>query len=128
MTATKIMKRVLLYILIALGFLAACSLFVAVSIYTGHTHGLPVGWFGLVGFTPLVFWAVIKSLRNHWKRRGFWFAVSALLVVHLLAFVGILLRYPQWPLLWFIPVSFAEAGLFVIVLGKLFNGGDRSAV
>jgi hypothetical protein len=117
-------SRFLLYIAIALGVLAICALLVAIAIYTGHTRRLPVGWFGLVGFTPLIFWTVIKSLRRCWKRAGFWFAVAALLALHLLAFVATLLRYPQWPLLWFVPVSMVEAGLFVMILGKLFNDTD----
>ncbi len=114
-----------MYLAIALGVLILCALLVAVSIYTGHTRETPVGWLGLAGFTPVIFWAVLKSLRRHWKRRGFWFAVSALMLLHLLAFAAILLRYPRWPLLWFVPASFVEAGLFVVILGKLFH--DNSA-
>ena len=117
----KMVSRFLLYIVIALGFLTLCGLFVAIAVYTGHTRRLSAGWFGLVGFTPLVFWAAVKPLKRHWKRPAFRSAVAGLLVLHLLAFVAILLRYPQWPLLWFVPVSMVEAGLFAMILGKLFN-------
>jgi hypothetical protein len=117
----KLASRFLLYIAIALGFLALCGLFVAVAVYSGHTGKVPVGWFGLVGFTPIVFWVVVKSLRRYWKRPAFWTAAAGLMVLHLLAFVATLLHYPQWPLLWFIPVSMVEAGLFALILGKLFN-------
>jgi hypothetical protein len=120
-TAIKMGSRFLLYVGIALGVLIACALFVLIAVYTGHTRELPIGWFGLAGFTPLIFWAVIKSLRKYWNCPTFWVAVLALLIVHLLAFVAVLLHYPRWPLLWFIPVSFVEAGVFLMILGKLFN-------
>lgn len=122
----KLGTRFLLYVAIALGVLAACALFIAIAVYTGHAQRLPVGWFGLAGFTPLVFWVVVKSLKRHWKRLTFWFAVAALLVLHLFVFVAILLHFPEWPLLWFIPVSFVEAGLFVMALGKLLDDERHS--
>jgi hypothetical protein len=125
-SAAKLMSRFLLYIAIALGVLAVCTLLVAIGIRTGHTRDVPVGWFGLAGFTPLVFWAVTKSLKRYWKRPAFWFAVAGLMMLHVLAAVAILLRYPQWPLLWFIPVSLVGAGVFVTLLGRLFNDGHRT--
>lgn len=125
---TKLGLRTLVYLAIALGVLLLCALLVTIAIYTGHTREAPVGWFGLAGFTPVIFWAVLKSLRRRWKRRGFWFAVSALMLLHLLTFAGILLRYPRWPLLWFVPASFVEAGFFVVILGRLFDDNNaRSA-
>jgi len=117
----KLGSRLLLYFGVALGVLFVCALFIAIAVYAGHTRELPVGWFGLAGFTPLVFWVVIKSRRKCWNLPMFWLAVTALLLLHVLAFVAVLFRYPRWPLLWFIPVSFVEAGLFVMILGKLFN-------
>jgi hypothetical protein len=120
-TALKLGSRFLLYIAIAIGALALCALLVAIAVYSGHTHGLPVAWFGFIGFTPLIFWTVIKSLKRHWKQPAFWFAVGGLFILHSLAFVATLLHYPRWPLLLFIPTSMVEAGLFVLVLGKLFD-------
>lgn len=116
-----VVKRATLYVLIAIGFLALVAAYLAVSVYTGHREGVPVGWLGLVGFTPLVFWAVIKSFRRYWKYRGFWFAVIVLLILHLATFASVLCYYPQWPLMWFVPTSFVEAGLFVTVISKFFD-------
>ena len=119
--ATKVASRFLLYVGIALGVLVAIALTILIGAYVGYTHEPSVGWLGLAGFTPLIFWSVVKSLRNRWKRPSFWLAVAALLVLHILAFAAVLTHYPRWPLLWFIPVSFIEAGVFVMILGKLFS-------
>jgi hypothetical protein len=116
-----LLRRSLWYIGVALAILLIVLGFVAISFYTGHTHPPPVGWFGLVGFTPLVFWAVITTLRLHWDRPVFWFAIAGLAGLHVALFTAILMRYPQWPLLWFIPVSMIEGGLFVVVLTWLFD-------
>jgi len=124
--AARLGTRFLLYVAIALGVLALCAVLVAIAIYMGHSHGFPVGWYGLAGFTPLIFWTVVKSLRRCWRHAGFWFSVAALLILHLLAFAAALLRYPQWPLLWFVPLSMVEAGLFVMILGKLFDDRNRA--
>lgn len=124
----KIASRLLLYVGIAFGVLVAIALTMVIGVYAGYTHEPPVGWFGLAGFTPLIFWSVIKSLRRCWKRAAFWLSVAALLVLHILAFVAVLLHYPPWPLLWFIPISFIEAGLFVMILGKLFSDTGHSPI
>jgi hypothetical protein len=112
--------RVLRDVGIGLAALVAIALLVMILGSTGYHGELPAWWFGLAGFTPLVFWFVIKPFRYCWKRPTFWLAVAALLVVHLLAFGAVLPHYPRWPLLWFIPTSYVEAGLFLMILGKLF--------
>lgn len=119
--AAKLASRFLLYVVVALGFLLVCVVFVVIAVYSGQTRGLPVGWFGLAGFTPPIFWAAVKPLKWLWNRPAFWLAVAALLGLHLLAFMAILLRYPQWPLLWFVPIGLIEAGVLFLVLDKLFN-------
>jgi CDP-diglyceride synthetase len=126
----KLGLRLLRDVGIALAVVAAIALLVSILVYTGHTElpELPVGWLGLAGFTPVVFWAVIKPLRMYWKHPSFWLAVAALLVLHFLAFVVALLHYPRWPLLWFVPISVVEAGLLALILGKLFSlhhGSDK---
>jgi hypothetical protein len=124
MTLTKIIQRFLLYVGIALAVLVVLA---AVIIFTkggiGHVSG---GWFGLVGYTGLLFWATIRQTRAHWQRVGYWFTLGGLLVVHSLAFVGILRAYPEWPMIWFMPVVIVEGGLFGAILFVLFAKG-RSA-
>ena len=49
--------------------------------------------------------------------------MGGLLVVHSLAFVGVLRAYPQWPMIWFMPVVIVEGEVFGVILYMLF--GDR---
>jgi len=53
-----------------------------------------------------------------------WLAVAGLLAVHLLAFVAILRSYPQWRMIWFMPVVVLEAGLFSVIVNMLL--GNRA--
>jgi hypothetical protein len=120
MTLIKIIQRLLLYVGIALAVLAV---FAAVIIFTkgrgvGHVSG---GWFGLVGYTGLLFWVTIRQTREHWQRLGYWLTMGGLLVVHSLAFVAILRAYPQWRMIWFMPVVIVEGGLFGAILYLLFG-------
>lgn len=117
-------NRILADVALGIGIIVASVLFALLSIYTGKR--ISVGWLGLVGFTPLIFWLVSRSQRRYWKRPTFWLAMTALLVLHVLAFVAILLRYPQWPLLWFVPVSLVEAAVFIAALGRVFGNGNRA--
>jgi FtsH-binding integral membrane protein len=87
LTLGKIIRRFFLYVGIALAVLAV---FAALIVFTkggvGHISG---GWFGLLGYTGLLFWVTIRQTREHWLRLGYWLAIGGLLLVHSLAFVAI---------------------------------------
>ena len=123
LTFGKIIQRFLLYVGIALAVLAV---FAAVIVFTkggvGHVSGR---WFGLVGYTGLLFWVTIRQTREHWQRLGYWLAIGGLLVVHMLAFVAILRAYPQWRMIWLLPVVIVEGGLFGAILYLLFGSSKR---
>jgi hypothetical protein len=123
LTLGKIIQRFLLYVGIALAVLAV---FAAVIVFTkGGVGDVSGGWFGLVGYTGLLFWVTIRQTREHWQRLGYWLAIGGLLVVHSLAFVAILRAYPQWRMIWFLPVVIVEGGLFGAILYLLFADRKR---
>ena len=119
LTLAKIARKILLYVGLAIAALVVFAQLALVSIRTGIM--IPGRWFGLAFWTPFLFWWVLKPLKRYWKRRSFWLAVSSLLMLHFLGFSAALLRYPAWPLIWFAPCSIVEAGVFTVVLIKLFD-------
>jgi len=46
--------------------------------------------------------------------------IACLLTIHCLAFVAILWVYPGWRVIWFWPITVAEAGMFGGTLAWLF--------
>jgi len=61
----------------------------------------------------------ISKSREAWHRPTFWLAVVGLLAVHLLAFVAILRSYPEFRMIWFMPIVIVEAAFFSIILNML---------
>ena len=123
LTLGKIVQRFFLYVGIAVAVLA---IFAAFIVFTkGGIGDISDGWFGLVGYTGLLFWVTIRQTREHWQRLGYWLAMGGLLVVHSLAFDAILRAYPQWRMIWFMPVVIVEGGLFGAVLYLLFARGKH---
>jgi apolipoprotein N-acyltransferase len=119
----RIARRSLLYVGLALAALAVIGLLIAISVQIGTAF--TGGWIGLVVYTAGLFWVTIRQSREYWRRPGFWLAIAGLLVVHLLAFVAILRAYPQWRMIWFIPVVIVEGGLFGAILYLLFGERKR---
>ena len=119
LTLWKIVRRAFLYVGLALAGLAGIGLLIAVSIRTG----IPItgGSIGLVGYTSLLFCVTVSRSRERWHRPTFWLAVAGLLAVHLLAFVAILRVYPEWRMIWLMPIVVLEAGLFSIILDMLLG-------
>ncbi len=114
MTRKRIIT-LLLEILVGLVLAGAIILYAAV----GPFRWMPaVRWWSLAGTTALIFWAVVKQFRHHWHRLSFWLKVAGLLAIHLLAYAVLLSRFPEWRLLWFVPLSVVEGGLLVLVLGR----------
>jgi apolipoprotein N-acyltransferase len=119
----KIARRSLLYIGLALAALAVIGLLIAISVHTGTVF--TGGWIGLMVYAAGLFWVTIRQSREYWQRPSFWLAIAGLLVVHLLAFVVILRAYPQWRMIWFMPVVIVEGGLFGTTLYLLFGERKR---
>jgi len=119
----KIVRRALLYIGLALAALAVIGLLIAISVHTGTPF--TGGWIGLVVYTSGLFLVTIRQTREHWHREGYWLAMGGLLVVHLLAFIAILRAYPEWRMIWFLPVVIVEGGLFGAILYLLFGSRKR---
>ena len=80
-----------------------------------------VRWWSLVATTGVVFWVAVKRYRHYWRRPSFWLKVTGLLVIHLLAYSVVLVKVPEWRLLWFVPPSVIEGGVLVLVLNKLVS-------
>jgi len=108
-TLVEATRRAALYVGLALAGLTVIALLVAFSIYTGiEIRG---SWLALTMWTALVFWVVVKSSKQHWRRPKYWFVLAAILAVHLVAFGMVLRTYPDWQPIWFAPTSIVEAGL-----------------
>jgi hypothetical protein len=118
-TLGKIVRRSLLYFGLAVAGIVGIGLLVTFSIHTGMA--LTGGSIGLVVYTSGLFWITISGSRERWNRPSFWLAAVGLLAVHLLAFAAILRSYPDWRMIWFIPIVIVEAGLFSIILNMLFG-------
>ena len=102
-------------VLIALAMVAGVILYANV----GPISWMPSSrWWGLAGITGLLFWGVAKRYRTYWSRISFWLKLSGLLAVHLCAWTVVLLRAPQWGLLWFTPPAVIEAVVMVFLLDQ----------
>jgi hypothetical protein len=118
-TVRHVAIRGLVYIGLALGFLALCGLIVWVAIREHISNSGP--WIFLAGYTGVLVYASIAPLRQSWHRPAFWAAVGGLVAVHLLGFAFILRHYPMWRPLWYIPVVTVEAALFALILTVMFK-------
>jgi hypothetical protein len=121
-TFGKVFRRLALYIGLAFAALTVFVLFFALSIQLGITKEITGGWIGFFGFTGLLFWISIRQSRRCWRSWGFWFFMAGLLVLHSLAFVAVLKAYPQWRMVWFVPIIIVEAGLFAALRDAMFSG------
>jgi hypothetical protein len=65
LTFGRIVRRIPLYIGLALAGLAAVTLLTAVRIHFG-IRDISGGWFVFVGYTGVLGWAVVRDARPHW--------------------------------------------------------------
>ena len=119
-----IVRRLLLYLGLALAALTLFALFFALTIRLGITSEIErwfdTGWIGFLAYTGLLFWITVRQLRQRWSHWSFWFVIACLLTVHCLAFVSILRIYPRWRVIWFWPITVGEAAVFGGILAWLF--------
>jgi hypothetical protein len=110
----KIVRRLLLYVGLALAGLAVIVLIIVVSNYTGIKP--PERWVALAYWTLVLLIAGARVYREHWRHPELWLAMVGLLAIHLLAFVVILRSYPEWRAVWFGFTSLGELVFFRWIL------------
>ncbi len=87
------------------------------ALYIQPGHGIDVRWFGLLGTTYVTFAYPIRTYCHYWRKHFFWIAIGGLLIVHLSAYVIVLLRVERWGLSWFVVITVLEWQAIFPILG-----------
>jgi hypothetical protein len=116
-------KRILRDITLGLAIIAASLVLVVYTMESGKT--VPFNWISFAGFTPIIFWLVLKQLKRFWHKTSLWLATAALLGLHLLGGFMVLRIWPSWPGVWFIPAGLVEVWLMFLTLHGLMVRHSR---
>ena len=103
---------------------------IAAALYVHFKFGVEIAdrWVGLTIFTPLPFWAAIKTDKRHRRRPSFWLALLMFLAIHLAVMYWALSIYPNWRVIWFVPIVIVEAGMIGAALAWIFESDKDSRV
>ena len=123
MAARNILRRMLLYLGMALCFLAVMGVIVVVSVRTGLS--VPIRWVGLAVFTGVIGFFIFHQYGTFARRRLFWLATISITAVHLTGYAMLLLYFPRWPLGWFLPTTLIEVALITVVMEKTLHRTGR---
>lgn len=123
MTVGNIIRRLFLYIGLALASLAVFSFIFFLSRRTDVS--IPFRWVMLALFTAVLLFSMLKYYRGYWSRPVFWLSCAGILVLHLAIFIPILHAYPGFPPFWFVPVVVVEAAVAGAICGPLLRRSTR---
>jgi hypothetical protein len=56
--------------------------------------------------------ATVQGSRKYWRVVSFWFILTGLVCLHLLVFILILRNFPDFRVIWYVPIVILEAGIF----------------
>lgn len=115
----RIFKKAVLYVGLAVAFLAFIGVIIFITRTTGFT--IPFRWVGLVLFTGVLAWVIFSQFRYLTRKPRFWPAVCAIFAVHFVVLTGLLWYLPDWRLIWFIPVVFIEVAATSVVMEKVVS-------
>ncbi|HEV2381593.1 MAG TPA: hypothetical protein VG206_17595 [Terriglobia bacterium] len=109
-SAKNIFLRLLLYVGLAIVGLAAFSLVFFISTVTHIV--IPFRWVGLASFTGVLVFVIAKHSAKYRDRAAFWIICTVGLGIHVTAFVFLLNQFPDFRLVWYVPIVIGEAGVF----------------
>ena len=115
---------------IALACIVLLAVIFAVLSKTGAlAHPVGRGWFGFVPWTGVLVWMICKEFKSELRRVRFWITFLSLLSIHVIAFVALLLRYPEFGLVWFVPITILEAlcmdFVLEVIVGKFSHRAHK---
>jgi hypothetical protein len=111
------------------GIAVSCLIVFALIIIVSIKHGIviPHQWFALSVWTGFMIWVICRQYRPYLKHATFWLTLLSLMLVHTFAFIAILRRFPEWPMIWYWPVTLFEVPLMGVALNAiLMNRNGRS--
>ena len=119
-------SRILAFVLEGLklfGIAVACLAIFALIFFISVKAGIVIAWrwIALSYWTGFLIWLICKVHKSHLKQVKFWVTLFGLLLIHVIAFVAVLQRYPDWRLIWYVPIVVIEAPLMGIVLDAVLT-------
>ena len=85
------------------GIALACFVAIGAATLISVRYGIdiPSRWFGLCFWTGFSVWIICRQYRSNLRHLKFWVAFSFLVAIHLVAFIVVLRKYPEWRLVGF---------------------------
>ena len=114
----KRLRDILIEVLIASSLVGGMVAYVS---YHPNT-GLPWPWIALVGNTAIVFGSLIAWFRYAWKTPVFWLCLMVLLLGHSAAYILVLSRIHDFPLVWYVLLNSGE----LVVLAPIVEKSARN--
>ncbi len=102
MTFGQMVRRILLYLGLAFASLAVLPCYL-LSTFTLASM-IPGQWIGLATFTVVLIVATIQSSKKYWRDVSYWFILAGLVCLHSLAFILILRNFPDFRMIWYVPI------------------------
>ncbi len=106
-----------------LGIAVGCLIIFALILFISIKAGIAVEWrwIALSYWTGFLIWLVCKLNKANLRQVKFWVTLFGLLLVHVIAFVVVLQRYPEWRLIWYVPIVVIEAPCMGMVLDAIMG-------
>jgi hypothetical protein len=120
LTFRRILQRLPLYFGLALAGIAAVVVLLAIQIHFGLPD-ISQGWIGFAVYTGLLFWIIVRRSTSLWNRWRFWAVTLGVFIAHCAVFVAALRVYPEWRMIWFVPLVIVEAGILEKLFAPLFR-------
>jgi hypothetical protein len=115
----SLLRESLKLIGIALGCLVAFSVIVFVVLKTGVV--ISWRWTALCYWTGFLIWCICVQFKQQLRQAKFWITFVSLLVIHMIGFIAVLQRSPEWHFTWFLAVVLVEVPCFAVALGVVVD-------
>ena len=122
----RLPTRMLAFVLEGLklfGIAVGCLLIFALVSFISIKTGIVVAWrwIALSYWTGFLVWLLCRLHKPNLKQVKFWLTLFCLLLIHVIAFAAVLQRYPEWRLIWYVPIVVIEALCMGLVLDAVMR-------
>jgi hypothetical protein len=105
------------------GIAVGCLIIFALVLFISTKAGIAVAWrwIALSYWAGFLIWLICRLNKANLRQVKFWVTLFCLLLIHITAFVVLLQRYPEWRLIWYVPIVVIEAPCMGMVLDAVMG-------